>query len=300
MEKEPLILVTNDDGIDSKGLWSTVEALVLLGEVIVVAPDRQWSGAGRSMPHGVTGRITPASREVWGECVTAYAVDASPALAVAHAMLELAPRPPALVVSGINFGANVSIEVTISGTVGAALEAAAFGIPAMAVSLEMDPAYHFTGNDDMDFTTAKAFVWRFARQMLTYTLPCEADVLNINIPATATPKTPWRLTHLSRRRYFSPLPPDRTNGDGRPRYALLKDVSRTEIASDVRALKGDRVVSVTPLSLDLTSQVDFDAIDICLRAKPVRRLSRFHSNNRTVVMAPAMPAGILKEQMASE
>ncbi len=296
MEGEPLILVTNDDGIESKGLWSTVEALLLLGEVMVVAPDQQWSGAGRSMPHGVTGRITPASREIWGEEVTAYAVDASPALAVVHGVLELAPRPPALVVSGINFGANVSIEVTISGTVGAALEAAAFGIPAIAVSLEMDPAYHLTGNDDTDFTTAKAFVWRFARQLLTYALPYDVDVLSINIPANATPKTPWRLTHLSRRRYFSPLPPDRANGDGRPRYELLKDASQTEIASDVRALNGDRIVSVTPLSLDLTSQADFDAIDICLRAKPARRLSRFHINNRRVAMTPVM----VREQMVPE
>jgi 5'-nucleotidase len=119
-----------------------------------------------------------------------------------------------LVVSGVNFGANVSIEVTISGTVGAALEAAAFGIPALAVSLEMDPAYHLTGNDATDFTATKAFVWRFARQLLTYALPYDVDVLSVNIPADATPRTPWRLTHLSRRRYFAPQPPVATGRGG--------------------------------------------------------------------------------------
>ncbi len=112
--EQPLILVTNDDGIESRGLWAAVEAVLPLGEVLVVAPDRQWSGGGRSMPPDVTGRLTPASRWVNGTYVTAYAVDASPALAVTHAVMELAPRPLSLVVSGINSGANLGIEVTIA------------------------------------------------------------------------------------------------------------------------------------------------------------------------------------------
>ena len=86
----PLILVTNDDGIDSVGLWAVAEALLPLGEVLVVAPDRQWSGGGRSMPRDVTGRIRPASREINGQRVEGFAVDASPALAVDHGVIELA------------------------------------------------------------------------------------------------------------------------------------------------------------------------------------------------------------------
>jgi 5'-nucleotidase len=125
--ERPLILVTNDDGITSKGLWAAVEAVLPLGEVLVVAPDCQWSGAGRSMPHYVTGRLMDATREVHGRRVTAYGIDASPALAVEHGVLELAPRAPSLVVSGINFGANLGSDVTISGTVGAALEAGHLG-----------------------------------------------------------------------------------------------------------------------------------------------------------------------------
>jgi 5'-nucleotidase len=263
--ERPLILVTNDDGVESAGLWAAVEALTPLGEVLVVAPDRQWSGGGRSKPPDITGRFVTASREVDGEQVTAYGVDASPAQAVVHGVLEYAPRPPALVVSGINFGANLSMEVTVSGTVGAALEAGAFGIPALAVSLEMDPKYHFTGDDGADYSAAQAFTQQFARRLLTYALPCDVDALNINIPAGARPDTPWQFTRLSRCRYFVPLPPDRANGQGRPGYKLIEDATQTEPDSDIWALKVDHAVSVTPLSLDLTSRVDWNLMAPWLR-----------------------------------
>lgn len=254
----PLILVTNDDGIDSAGLWAVAQAVLPLGEVLVVAPDRQWSGGGRSMPRDVTGGIRSASREIAGEQVTGYAVDASPALAVDHGVLELAPRRPDLVISGINFGANLGIEVTISGTVGAALEASAFGIPALAVSLEMSADHHFTGDAGADYAASRAFVRHFATVLLAEKLPPDVDVLNVNIPAATTVTTPWRMTRLSRHRYFLPVPPDRDNGQGRPGYRLIENVGRAEPGSDIHTLLVDRMVSVTPLSLDLTSRVGID------------------------------------------
>ncbi|MGD2165498.1 MAG: 5'/3'-nucleotidase SurE [Anaerolineae bacterium] len=257
MSKErPLIVVTNDDGIDSDGLWAAAEAVLPLGEILVVAPDRQWSGGGRSMPRHVTGRIQPVFAELDGERVTAYAVDASPALAVDHAVIELAPRPAAIVVSGINYGANLGIEVTISGTVGAALEASAFGIPAMAVSLEMGPHYHLTGDDAADYAVSGAVIRQFAAYLLAHRLPRDVDILNINVPAVVGPQTAWRLTHLSRRRYFLPVPPDRANGEGRPGYRLIGEPAQAEPHSDIRAVMVDRMISVTPLSLDLTSRIN--------------------------------------------
>lgn len=276
--ERPLILITNDDGIESKGLWAAVEAVLPLGQVLVVAPDRQWSGGGRSMPPGVTGRIQLATREVNGERVTAYAVDASPALAVVHGVVELAPRPPALVVSGINSGANLGIEVTISGTVGAALEASAFGIPSLAVSLEMDSAYHFTYENGADYSAAMSFTQQFARQWLTRVFPDDVDVLSVNVPSDATLHTSWRLTRLSHHRYFISLPPDRANGQGRPGYKLIEDIRQTEPDSDIRALKVDRIVSVTPLSLDLTSRVDFGIIYRQFCDGQVERLPEFSSS----------------------
>jgi 5'-nucleotidase len=261
----PLILVTNDDGVWAEGLWAAAEAVLPLGEVLVAAPDRQWSGAGRSMPYDVTGRVDSFRLELHGQKVMAHAVDGSPALAVEHGLLELASRPPALVVSGINFGANMGSEVTISGTVGAALEAAAFGIPALAVSLEMDPVYHLTGDGTADYTAAKAFTHDFARRLLTGALPSDVHVLSINVPRDAPTATAWRVIHLSRFRYFWPIAPDRSNGSARPGYRLLADSRQCEPGSDIYAVNVDRVVSVTPLSLDLTSRVGLETLESGLR-----------------------------------
>jgi 5'-nucleotidase len=265
--ERPLILVTNDDGFEAEGLWAAVEAVLPLGEVLVVAPDRQWSGAGRSMPHHVTGHLAEGWVEVDGQPVRAYAIDATPALTVIHGVVELAPRRPSLVVSGINFGANLGTEVTVSGTVGAALEGGAFGIPAMAVSLEMDPAFHLTGDESAHFGAAAAFTNLFADYLLTNGMPYDVHALNINVPNDATPDTPWWLASLSRRRYFEPQAPDRANGQCRPGYRLLGDGRQAEFDSDVWAVLVDRVVAVTPLSLDLTSRVDFGELDVCLRGR---------------------------------
>jgi len=263
--QKPLIVVTNDDGVDSAGLWAAVEAVAPLGEVLVVAPDRQWSAAGRSMPQSVTGAMSEYRREIGGQTVQVYGIDATPALCVVHAMIEFVPRPPALVVAGINFGENVSTEITISGTVGAALEAAAFGVPALAISLEMTVDEHLTGGEAKDYSATQHFTALFARRLLDRALPYDVNVLNVNIPDSATPATPWRLTRLSRQRYFVPLEPDRAKGNGRPGYTVRANPDQAEPDSDVAAVHA-RAVSVTPLSLDMTSRVDFGALDEQLRA----------------------------------
>jgi len=115
------ILLTNDDGIDSPGLWAAAEYLAPLGFVTVVAPRQQWSGAGRSLPIQTEGRITLQQLTVAGQPWKAYAVDGSPAQAVLHALVELMPAYPDLIVAGINYGENVGSGVTISGTIGATL-----------------------------------------------------------------------------------------------------------------------------------------------------------------------------------
>jgi 5'-nucleotidase len=257
--QRPLILVTNDDGIDSEGLWAVVKAALPLGEVLVVAPDRQWSGGGRALSGTDAGHVVPRERQINGERVLAYAVDASPALAVVHAVLELAPRRPSLVVSGVNFGVNLGSDVTISGTVGAALEASTFGIPAMALSLEMDPRYHLTGDDAADYSVAMALIQQFGPRVFADGLPPDVNVLNINIPCDATVRTPWRLTRQYRGRYFVLLPREERSEHGPSfDYRPVDGLSPNDRDSDVWALTIDRIVAVTPLSLDLTSRVDFD------------------------------------------
>jgi 5'-nucleotidase len=272
----PLIILTNDDGITSDGLWAVAEALMPLGDVLVVAPDRQWSGGGRSMPPTVTGQITPYLRELGDQSVMGYAVDGSPALVVQHAILELASRKPSLIVSGVNYGYNLGNEVTVSGTVGAALEAAAFGIPALAMSLEMHPKYHHTGDSCANYAAARTYARYFAQYILVYSLPFDADVININLPADATPETPWHLTTASRKRYYIPVAPDRTAGSTRPGYRVMENLMQVSADSDIWAVQVDRVVSVTPLSLDLTTRADMDQMENDLLAG-IRQLEYVNS-----------------------
>lgn len=252
-----LILLTNDDGIDSPGLWAAAAALAPLGQVMVVAPLSQCTSAGRSMPPTYTGRIETRQIALNGHTSTAYAVEATPALAVQHALLEIVPRLPDLVVAGINYGENIGSGVTISGTVGAALEAASWGIPALAVSLETHPQYHYSHSGEVDFSAAAHFTQLFARQMLENKLPPDVDVLKIEVPEQATVETPWQITRQSRTRYYFPLKSNRVRLEdpGPLGYEARLEPDRLEPDSDVQVLTSGRV-AVTPLSLDLTSRVD--------------------------------------------
>ena len=259
--KKPLILVTNDDGIHSHGLWAAAEALLSLGEVLVAAPNRQWSGAGRSMPHNIT-TTTQFSRKVGAQEITAYRVNATPAGVVAHAILNLVPRQPSLVVSGINLGANISTEITISGTVGAALEAAASGVPALASSLALPIAFHNHATGEKgNYQAAQTFTRKFAQYLLNSSLPYDSQVLNLNIPQNATPETAWRLTRLSRHRYYQPISPTQNDNGRGAAYQAMPHPERTTPDSDIYTLIVDQLVSVTPLSLDLTARTDFGALE---------------------------------------
>jgi 5'-nucleotidase len=137
----------------------------------------------------------------------------------------------------------------------------------MAVSLEMDPAYHLAGDASADYAAAKAFTQHFARHLLSHALPHDVDALNINVPSDATPDTRCQLTHLSCRRHFVPTPPDRMNNRGRPGYKLMENPRQAEMDSDIQALLVGRVVTVTPLSLDLTSRVDWNLMNPWLRGE---------------------------------
>ena len=255
------ILLTNDDGIGSPGLWAAAQALAPLGYVTVAAPREQWSGAGRSMPAHSAGSISIENVVVSGQNWRVYAIDGTPAQAVQHSLVELMPRYPDLIVAGINYGENVGSGVTISGTIGAALEGASFGVPGLAVSLQTDARYHLSHSTDIDFAAAAFFTQKFARLMLSTERPADVDVLKIEVPEDASAQTPWRITRLSRTRYYMPQKPERTNlGDEtKIGYNRQVEAERVEPDSDVRALV-DGVVSVTPLSIDITSRVDLATI----------------------------------------
>jgi 5'-nucleotidase len=266
MDKVPLILITNDDGIRSPGLLAAVEAVYDLGEVLVVAPRYQQTGAGRSFPSS-DGAIHQEHIEVKGLIVPAFSIDGSPAQAAQHGLVELAPRHPNLLVAGINYGENVGSGVTISGTVGAVLEGATFGIPGLAVSLETPIEYHNCYFEDCDFTAAVFFTRLFAQRLLSVALPPDVDALKIEVPQDATEETPWRLTRVSRQPYYYPVPGNRTSlADKVPlSYEMRIDFDTLEEDSDIFALAKERVVAVSPLSLDLTSRVDFTHLTQLLR-----------------------------------
>lgn len=267
----PLVLVTNDDGISSPGLRAAVRAAMRLGEVLVAAPSGQQTGAGRSTPGNGALLLEPVSLVIGGEPVRAYAIPGTPAQTVMYGALVLADRPVDLVISGINYGENLGVEITTSGTVGAALEAAAMGIPALAISRETHKRFHFNPEEGMDFAAAQHFAEVFGQLLLERKMPPDVDALKVDVPEGASAETPWRVTRVSRQRYYYPLPP--ANPDlSKPvyvDYGVRLDMETLERDSDIWALAVDRVVSVAPISLDLTSRVALAEVDRALRG-PVR------------------------------
>ena len=267
-ENRPQILLTNDDGIRSPGLWAAAEALMEVGYVTVAAPREQSSGYGRSMPTSSDGVISKEEVEVRGKTWEVYAVGGSPAQAVQHGVFEIASRKPDLLVAGINYGENVGLGVTISGTVGAALEGAALGIPSIAISIEAEPELHLSYSREVDFTTSAYFTRFFAQITLRKKWMPGVDVLKVEVPRDATPETPWQITRLTLARYYVPIKPDRVNLDEPVRvgYTVSQEHETFGVGSDAHVLRVLRQVAVTPLSIDLTSHVDFGALEQQLRS----------------------------------
>ncbi|NWG33746.1 MAG: 5'/3'-nucleotidase SurE [Chloroflexi bacterium] len=264
---KPQILLTNDDGIRSPGLWAAAASLSDIGFVTVAAPRDQSSGMGRSLPNTSDGIIRLEQVQVNGQAWNVYAIGGSPAQAVLYGILEVLKFKPDLVVSGINYGENVASGVTISGTVGAAMEAASLGIPALAVSLETDSKYHLSYSNEVNFTVAADFAKRFARLALERKFPPDVDLLKVDVPWNANFDTPWQLTRVSRQRYYEPIAPKRKSWDepGLVGYREAGMLDAEPEDTDVFVLRKKRWVSVSPLSLDLTSRVNFDELDTLMR-----------------------------------
>lgn len=228
-----LILVTNDDGVHAAGLATLADALGELGEVWVIAPEREQSACGHALTLHRPLRAVPAGER-------RFAVNGTPSDCVNLAVLGFLPERPALVASGINHGANLGDDVTYSGTVSAAMEATLLGVPAIAVSL-------LDGGALADAAAAARLV---AMRVLVTGLP-RKTLLNVNVP----PQTPLgvRLTRLGHRVYSDKIveqldPRGRTHywiGGGEPAWEGLD-------GTDMGAIH-DGYVAVTPLHLDLTN-----------------------------------------------
>jgi 5'-nucleotidase len=260
MMKRPFLLLSNDDGIASPGLLAAARALAPIGRLLVVAPMRQHSGWGRAMPHPV-GPAKRVALDVDGD-VEAWSVDASPSLSVRWALYTRVTDMPDLVVSGINYGENIGVSLPISGTVGAACEAASIGPRAIAVSLQTDPAHFRSHSDAVDFTAAAGVTARVANMVLQRGLPDGVDVLNVNVPSEAAPDTPWRWTRVSRHHYFESIVHEESSGERRiSGWRTVADPNGVEADSDIRTLALDEMISISPLTVDPTAREVPDWLD---------------------------------------
>ncbi|MEX2144613.1 MAG: 5'/3'-nucleotidase SurE [Anaerolineales bacterium] len=263
----PQILLTNDDGINSPGLWAAAESLSSVGYVWVADPREQSSGMGRSMPPTSDGIITTQSLTIHGKEWTTYAVGGTPAQTVQHAILEIMPSPPDLVVAGINYGTNFGTGVTISGTVGAAMEGASHEIPSLAVSLETENKYHLSNSNEINFKASAYFTALFAQRLLHKKFPPDMQVLKVEVPSDASSDTAWSLTRLSRLRFYLPTAPKRGSWSepGSTGYEQVPIDSTFAEDTDVYAVVVKRHVAVTPMSMDMTSRDDFMEMETLLR-----------------------------------
>jgi 5'-nucleotidase len=242
------ILLTNDDGILAPGLAAMRRELARLGEVTVVAPESPQSASG----HAITvGDAIISSRVHVNEEFHGYSIVGRPADCVKLAVRELLDPPPDLVVSGINAGSNVGINILYSGTVAAAAEAAFYGLPAVAVSLDFQA--------ELDFRQAATIAYRVIVELIQSGLK-PGLLINVNLPALdGGPPRGVRVVRQStqpmRERFVKANDPR-----GRTYFWLTGGFADDgEPDTDLRAIS-EGYVAVTPLRLDLTRDDQMDAM----------------------------------------
>ena len=241
------ILLTNDDGITSRGLFEAKLALDAVGEVSVIAPDANRSGVGR----GITIHRSLHVAEVeLRDGTIGYATDGTPVDCVRFADLGLVGKRPDLIVSGINYGYNLGDDVTYSGTVAAAFEGILLGIPGIAISQGSPTATaDFRRHEAYDFSAAAALLPRLVGEVERRGLP-GGTILNVNVPSQPAGAT---VARLGKRIYRDRLDVE-SDDEGRRRYRIygVDPSYHDEPGTDFRAIAEQRI-SITPIHLDLTS-----------------------------------------------
>jgi len=244
------ILVTNDDGVQAPGLLALVKEMRKIGEVTVLAPDRNWSASG----HVKTMERPMRVKEVrLADDTPALASDGAPSDCVALALLGVVSKKIDLVLSGINPNANIGHDVTYSGTVTAAMEAVIARVPGIAVSLDSKP-----GHGELDYGPAARMAGRVASQVLEQGLPA-GILLNVNVPCVCDEEMKGILITRQGLRVYRDALVMRNDPRGRPYYWIGGDYPTgvDEAGTDFGALSAG-YVSITPLQLDLTA---LDAMD---------------------------------------
>ncbi|HEY6801982.1 MAG TPA: 5'/3'-nucleotidase SurE [Pyrinomonadaceae bacterium] len=239
------ILITNDDGIHSDGLHKLEEALKELGDVYVVAPASEMSGASHSLTLARPLRIRQADERHW-------AIDGTPTDCVTLALNKIltADNYPDICVSGINHGGNLGDDATYSGTVAGALEATILGVPGIALSL--------VARENFDFTAAASVALRATRKALEEGLP-QGTLLNINIPRTAIKGVKVTRQGIKKAR---PVITEHIDPRGKPYFWIGEEkfTSESPEGTDYHAIE-QGYVSVTPLRSDMTDHQSLTAIE---------------------------------------
>lgn len=243
----PTILVTNDDGVQTPGLLALKQALSQIGDVVVLAPERNWSATSHAKTMHKPLRM---QRVGLADGSTAYGCSGSPTDCVALAAAGILEVKPDLVVSGINNGYNLGNDVTYSGTVACAIEATIVNIPGIAVSTART-----SENADMAQVHAMTaeFAARLAQTVLQKGLPGQT-LLNVNVPAVPADQIRgYEITRIGRRIYNDELI-KRLDPYGQPYYWLGGSMPTDfpDDGTDVNAV-ANGFISVTPISLDMTN-----------------------------------------------
>lgn len=236
-KKNPLILVSNDDGFYSEGIKVLAKKLKPLGTVVTVAPDQERSAASHSLTLHRPLRVKKMKPDV-------YAVDGTPTDCITLGVKELLPKPPDLIVSGINKGGNLGDDVHYSGTVSAAVEGGIMGIPSIAISL--------MGRDDFHFETAAHFAVRLAKLVLKKGLP-PGIILNMNVPNVSLKQIKGYQYTKQGKRNYGDIIAERIDPRGRKYYWIGGDEHGFEDIphSDCNAVLANSV-SITPIRVNLT------------------------------------------------
>jgi 5'-nucleotidase len=232
-----LILVSNDDGVYSKGIKALAQALKKIADVVVVAPDRERSATSHSLTLHRPLRVTKISPKV-------YAVDGTPTDCITIGIYEILKQKPDLVLSGINKGGNLGDDVHYSGTVSAALEGVINGVPSIAISL--------VARDRLIFSSAANFAVKLAKKISKEGLPT-GMVLNVNVPNLAENQIQgYMWTKLGKRNYGDIIV-EKMDPRGKPYYWIGGDETGfVDIkSSDCNAIL-DGKISITPLKVDVT------------------------------------------------
>jgi 5'-nucleotidase len=241
--QKPLILVTNDDGITAPGVRKLVEFMSEIGEVIVVAPDSPQSGKG----HAITINSTLTFEEISLEGPQKdYSLSGTPVDCVKFALDKILPRRPDLVVSGINHGANSSINVIYSGTMSAAVEAGVEGLQAIGFSL-LDFSW------DADFSQAKSYIQKIVRNVLENPLP-KGIVLNVNIPKLGEDEIKGIKVCRQANAKWEENFDERVNPHGKKYYWLTGYFNNMDDGDDAdETALADGYISIVPVKFDLTA-----------------------------------------------